>query len=96
MINGIDFSLLPNEVFENVVDKYNLPVVVRVEIGNKTMLIKDLLKLKKGVILQLKQKIDDPVKVYINECMVARGELVVENNRLSVILTEIIESNRWK
>jgi flagellar motor switch protein FliN/FliY len=71
-----------------------IPVVMQVVVGSVTMPVSNLLKLGRGAIVPLDQKIGEPVDVVVNGRLIARGEVVVvedDNTRFGVSLTEIIE-----
>ncbi|MBU3914134.1 flagellar motor switch protein FliN [bacterium] len=71
----------------------NVPLRLTVEVGRTTMLIKDLLDLEIGSILELKKKIGSAMNVLINDKLVAKGEIVVQNEKFAIKLTEIIEES---
>lgn len=77
--------------FESIL---RIPVVMQVVIGSVTMPVSNLLKLGRGAVVPLDQKIGEPVDVVVNGRLIARGEVVVvedDNTRFGVSLTEIIE-----
>jgi flagellar motor switch protein FliN/FliY len=74
-----------------------IPVTVQVVLGTTSMPVARLMKLGRGAIIQLDQKVGDPVSVLVNGRVVARGEVVVideDNSRFGVSLTEIVNSAR--
>ncbi|MBN1477087.1 flagellar motor switch protein FliN [Candidatus Sumerlaeota bacterium] len=68
----------------------DIPLQVRVEIGRTRMLINDLLQLGQGSVIELQKFVGEPFEVLVNEKLVARGEIVVVNERFGVRLTDII------
>ncbi|WP_244594639.1 MULTISPECIES: flagellar motor switch protein FliN [Methylosinus] len=77
--------------FESIL---RIPVVMQVVIGSVTMPVSNLLKLGRGAVVPLDQKIGEPVDVVVNGRLIARGEVVVvedDNTRFGVSLTELIE-----
>jgi flagellar motor switch protein FliN/FliY len=68
----------------------DIPLQVRVEIGRTRMLINDLLQLGQGSVIELQKFVGEPFEVLVNEKLVARGEVVVVNERFGVRLTDII------
>jgi flagellar motor switch protein FliN/FliY len=70
----------------------DLPLEVSVEIGRTKMLIKDLLKLTQGSIIELERIAGEPVDIYVNGKLMAKGEVVVVNDRFGVRVTEIISA----
>jgi flagellar motor switch protein FliN/FliY len=70
-----------------------IPVTVQVILGGTTMQVSELMKLSRGAIVPLDNRVGEPVDVVINGRIVARGELVVmddDNTRFGVSLTEIV------
>jgi flagellar motor switch protein FliN/FliY len=63
---------------------------IKVELGNSRMKIKDILELGPGSIVQLDKLPDEPVELYIGDKPLAKGEVVVVEERLGVRITEII------
>jgi flagellar motor switch protein FliN/FliY len=75
----------------------SIPVTVQVVLGGTTMPVANLMKLGRGAIVTLDQKVGDPVNVVVNGRVIARGEVVVvdeESARYGVSLTEIISASR--
>lgn len=70
----------------------DIPLEISVEIGRTKMLIKDLLKLNQGAIIELEKLAGEPVEVYVNGRLMAKGEVVVVNDRFGVRVTEIISA----
>lgn len=70
----------------------DLPLEVSVEIGRTKMQIKDLLKLTQGSIIELDRIAGEPVDIYVNGKLMAKGEVVVVNERFGVRVTEIISA----
>jgi len=74
-----------------------IPVTVQVVLGTTSMPVSRLMKLGRGAIIPLDQKVGAPVNVLVNGRIVARGEVVVvdeDNSRFGVTLTEIVNSPR--
>ena len=74
----------------------DIPLEVTVELGRTKMLIDDLLKLTKGSVVELSKLAGEPMEVRINERLVARGEVVVVNEKFGVRLTDIISASERK
>ncbi len=68
----------------------DIPLEVSVEIGRTKMPISDLLQLNQGSVIELEKLMGEPMEVLINDRLVARGEVVVVNERFGVRLTDII------
>jgi len=74
---------------------YNIPVTVSAVLGRATMPINQLLKLGRGAVVELDQKIGDPIDIFVNNHLIARGEVVmVDETRLGVTMTEIVKSEK--
>ncbi len=68
----------------------DIPLNVKVEIGRTRMLINDLLQLSQGSVIELQKLVGEPFDVLVNEKLIARGEVVVVNERFGVRLTDIV------
>lgn len=69
---------------------YGVPVIVTVSVGQKTMSVAELLELREETIVPLTSKIEDPVDLTINNKVIARGELIEdEDGGLAVKIIEI-------
>ena len=73
---------------------YDIPVQVSAVLGKTTMEVSQLLKLGRGAVVELDRKVGEAIDVYVNNRLVARGEVVVVEDRLGVTMTEIIKSDR--
>jgi flagellar motor switch protein FliN/FliY len=68
----------------------DIPLEVSVELGRTRMLIKDLLQLGQGSVVELDKIAGEPMEILVNNKLVARGEVVVVNEKFGVRLTDII------
>ena len=68
----------------------DIPLRVTVELGRTTVLIKDLLQLGQGSVLELDKLAGEPLEILVNGKMVAKGEVVVVNEKFGIRLTDII------
>ena len=68
----------------------DVPIKLSVELGSCFMVMKDLLQLNVGSVVQLDKIADSPVDVYVNQKLVARGEVVVVEDRFGIKITEMI------
>lgn len=66
-----------------------IPVEVVVELGRKTMLIRDVAALKPGDIVDLEQTVDSPLDIRVGDKLLAKGELVMVNGRVGLRVTEM-------
>jgi flagellar motor switch protein FliN/FliY len=71
-----------------------IPVQVTVVLGRTTMQVNQLLKLGRGAVIELDKKVGEPIDVFVNNRLVARGEVVVVEDRIGVTMTEIIKSDK--
>ena len=68
----------------------DIPLTVAVELGRSKMLINDLLQLGQGSVIELTKLVGQPLEVLVNQKLVARGEVVVVNEKFGVRLTDIV------
>ncbi|RMF83344.1 MAG: flagellar motor switch protein FliN [Nitrospinota bacterium] len=68
----------------------DIPLQVTVELGRTKLLIHDLLQLGQGSVIELSKQIGEPFEVLVNQKLIARGEVVVVNDKFGVRITDII------
>ncbi|HEX4041706.1 MAG TPA: flagellar motor switch protein FliN [Xanthobacteraceae bacterium] len=73
---------------------FDVPVKVSAVLGRSRMEIGDLLKLGPGTVLELDRKVGEAIDIYVNNRLVARGEVVLVEEKLGVTMTEIIKAER--
>ncbi len=73
---------------------YDVPVQVSVVLGKTKIEVSQLLKLGRGAVVELDRKVGEAIDIYVNNRLVARGEVVVVDERLGVTMTEIIKTDR--
>ncbi len=73
---------------------YDVPVTVQAILGKSAMEVSQLLKLSRGTVVQLDRKVGEAIDIYVNNRLVARGEVVLVEDRLGVTMTEIIKSGQ--
>jgi len=73
---------------------YDIPVQLSAVLGKAQMQVSQLLKLGRGAVVELDRKVGEAIDIYVNNRLVARGEVVVVEERLGVTMTEIIKSDR--
>jgi flagellar motor switch protein FliN/FliY len=73
---------------------YDIPVQVSAVLGRATMEVSQLLRLGRGAVVELDRKVGDAIDIYVNNRLVARGEVVVVEDRLGVTMTEIVKGER--
>jgi flagellar motor switch protein FliN len=76
---GIDFLL-------------DVPLQVSVEVGRAKMLIRDFLKMKEGGVIELDKMADEPLDLYVNSRLIARGEAVVVNEKFGLRLIDVVST----
>ena len=74
---------------------YSVPVTVTAVLGKARIQVSELLKMKRGVVMELDRKIGEPIDIFVNGRLVARGEVVVVKERLGITMTEIIKSEAF-
>jgi flagellar motor switch protein FliN/FliY len=81
------------------IDKKNLdfildiPLQVTVELGRTKLLVKDILQLNQGAVVELTKLAGEPLDIFVNSKLVARGEAVVVNEKFGVRLVDIVSPN---
>jgi flagellar motor switch protein FliN len=84
----------PTRTAKDLEAVYEVPVQVSAVLGRATMQVSQLLKLGRGAVVELDRKVGEAVDIYVNNRLVARGEVVVVDDRLGVTMTEIIKADR--
>lgn len=88
-----DMSDLPHSA-KDLEAVYDIPVKVSAVLGKTTMPVSNLLKLGRGAVVELDRNVGEAIDIYVNNRLVARGEIVVVEDRLGVTMTEIIKTER--
>lgn len=70
---------------------FDVPVNISAVLGRANMSVAQLLKLTNGSVLELDRKVGEAIDIYVNNRLVARGEVVIVDDRLGVTMTEIIK-----
>lgn len=74
---------------------YDVPVTVSAVLGKATMQVSHLLRLGRGAVVELDRKLGEAIDIYVNNRLVARGEVVmIDDDRLGITMTEIVKSDR--
>ena len=79
---------------QDVAAIYDIPVQVSAVLGRSTMQVSQLLKLGRGAVVELDRKVGEAIDIYVNNRLVARGEVVVVDDKLGITMTEIVKSDR--
>jgi flagellar motor switch protein FliN/FliY len=70
---------------------YDVPVHIQAVLGRANVEVASLLRLNRGSVIELDRKVGEAIDIYVNNRLVARGEVVVVDERLGVTMTEIIK-----
>jgi flagellar motor switch protein FliN/FliY len=73
---------------------FDVPVRVSAVLGRARMPVGDLLRLGPGAVLELDRKVGEAIDIYVNDRLVARGEVVLVEDKLGVTMTEIIKTDQ--
>ncbi|AIL65425.1 Flagellar motor switch protein FliN [Rickettsiales bacterium Ac37b] len=73
---------------------YDIPVQISVVLGKATMTINQLLKLGRGAVVELDKNVGEAIDIYVNDRLVAKGEVVIVDNRIGITLTEIVKTDK--
>ncbi|MGE0752477.1 MAG: flagellar motor switch protein FliN [Variibacter sp.] len=90
-------AITEENVVKNAADLeavFDVPVQVSAILGRTRMDVGQLLKLGPGTVLELDRKVGEAIDIYVNDRLVARGEVVLVEEKLGVTMTEIIKSDR--
>ncbi|MEZ5691345.1 MAG: flagellar motor switch protein FliN [Rickettsiales bacterium] len=72
----------------------DIPVQITVVLGRASMQVNQLLKLGRGAVIELDKKVGEPIDIFVNNRLVAKGEVVVVEDRIGVTMTEIIKTEK--
>ncbi len=68
----------------------DIPLVVSVEVGRARILVRDLLQMQEGSLIELDKLAGEPLDLYVNSRLIARGEAVVVNEKFGLRLTDVV------
>jgi flagellar motor switch protein FliN len=88
----VDDVLTNGNNSQNLGAVYNVPVQISAVLGQATLPVNQLLKLGRGAVVELDRRVGEAIDIYVNNRLVARGEVVVVEDRLGITMTEIIKS----
>jgi flagellar motor switch protein FliN len=71
----------------------DIPLQLTVELGRTSLLVKDVLQLNQGAVVELSKLAGEPLDVFVNSKLVARGEAVVVNEKFGVRLVDVVSAN---
>jgi flagellar motor switch protein FliN len=73
---------------------FDVPVKVQAVLGRSRMDVGELMRLKTGDVVELDRRVGEPVDIFVNNRLIARGEVVLIDSALGVTLTEIVRQDR--
>lgn len=94
--DGEDSNQAPDNSSEGAGDLeavFDVPVKVSAVLGITTLTVNQLLKLGSGSVVELDRKVGEAIDIYVNNRLVARGEVVLLEEKLGITMTEIIKGN---
>jgi flagellar motor switch protein FliN/FliY len=86
-------GLQPPPSIEQLSAVYDIPVQLSAVLGKTTMPVSQLLRLGRGAVVELDRKVGEPVEIYVNNRLVARGEVLVVDDHLGITMTEIVKGD---
>jgi flagellar motor switch protein FliN/FliY len=92
--SGEDAPRQADDPQQNLEAMYDVPVKVQAVLGRSRIEIGKLMKLKSGAVIELDRRVGEPVDIFVNNRLIARGEVVLIENTLGVTLTEIVRQER--
>lgn len=93
MADGQDFQDVKEDLSLNLDFILDIPLLVTVELGRAKLPIQDLLKIGEGSVVELNRLVGEPLEVLVNGKPVARGEVVVVNEKFALRLTDIAHAH---
>ena len=72
---------------------YDVPLQVSVEVGRSKILVKDLLQMREGYVIELEKLAGEPLDLYVNQRLIAKGEAVLVNDKFGLRLTDVVSQS---
>jgi flagellar motor switch protein FliN/FliY len=72
---------------------YDIPLQISVEVGRSKMLLRDLLKMTEGYVIELDKLAGEPLDLYVNSRLIARGEAVMVGDKFGIRLTDVVSTS---
>ena len=88
------FSEQEEDITKDISAVYDVPVQVSAVLGRASLQVSQLLKLSRGAVIELDRKVGEAIDIFVNNRLVARGEIVVVDEHLGITMTEIIKSDQ--
>nr|WP_320113755.1 flagellar motor switch protein FliN [uncultured Desulfuromonas sp.] len=79
-----------DEDLKNLELLLDIPLDVSVEVGRTKILVRELLQMDEGYVIELGKNANEPLDVYVNSRLIARGEVVLVDDKLGLRLTDVI------
>jgi flagellar motor switch protein FliN len=89
-----DDGVVTGKVAQDLEHVFDVPVNVSAVLGRTRLEIGELLRLGPGTVLELDRRVGEAIDIFVNDRLVARGEVVLVEDRLGVTMTEIIKADR--
>ena len=83
---------VPIKTAEDLEQVFDVPVTVSAVLGSSKVAVGDLLQIVPGAVLELDRRVGEAIDIFVNNRLIARGEVVVVDDRLGVTMTEIIKT----
>lgn len=91
---SMEYELEKNPASKDLDAIYDVSIQVSAVLGQAIMPVNQLLKLGRGAVVELDRKVGEAIDIYVNNKLIARGEVMVVNDCLGVTMTEIIKSDK--
>jgi flagellar motor switch protein FliN len=72
---------------------YDIPLQISVEVGRSKILLRDLLKMSEGYVIELDKLAGEPLDLYVNSRLIARGEAVMVGEKFGIRLTDVVSTS---
>ncbi len=72
---------------------YDVPLQISVEVGRSKILLRDLLKMGEGYVIELDKAAGEPLDLYVNSRLIARGEAVMVGEKFGIRLTDVVSTS---
>ena len=92
--NSTDAEIDVKRTAQDLEAVFDVPVTVSAVLGKSAMEVSQLLKLGRGTVVELDRKVGEAIDIYVNDRLVARGEVVLVEDRLGITMTEIIKAGQ--
>lgn len=72
----------------------DVPIEISVVLGESRITVEELLRMGEGAVIELNRKVGEPVELYANQRCVAKGEIVIVENKIGITMTEILKNDK--